>query len=496
MLAQGFSLVFANPFTVLIILLGVVVGIIFGAIPGLSATMAVAMCLPMTYSMSTVDGIGALLGLYIGGISGGLISAILINIPGTPSSVATCFDGHPMALHGQAGKALGVGIFYSFIGTIFSIALLIMIAPVLANLAVKFGPYEYFSVTVFAVTLIITLSGTSLVKGVMSGFLGLMLAMVGLAPVDNVPRYTFGTTQMMSGFNILVVLIGMYAISEIFSNTAHMEVVKEDQIEQNVTMKGFGFSLKEFKDQTGNMLRSALIGVGIGILPGIGGGTSNILAYSVAKNQSKHPEKFGTGIMDGVVASETSNNASIGGAMIPLLTLGIPGDSVTAILLGGLTIKGVTVGPLIFDQNGTFVYAIYLMMLVASVIMLVVESLGIKGFIKILSIPKYILLPIVLVMCMVGAYGLNSRVFDMWFVLFFGILGYLLLKLDFPLPPLILGFILEPTMETNLRRGLMSSQGSFLPFLTNPISAAFLIISAFSIVYSIWKFQSMNQKTA
>jgi putative tricarboxylic transport membrane protein len=494
MLLEGLSMLVAGPVTLIIILVSVVIGIIFGAIPGLSATMAIAMCLPITYGMTDINGMAAIVGLYIGGISGGLISAILLNMPGTPSSIATCFDGRPMALKGQAGKALGVGIVFSFIGTMISIAALVTIAPRLAEIAIKFGPFEYFSVTVFAMSLIISLTGKSLIKGLMMGIFGLMIATVGLAPVDNVPRYIFGISEFMSGFDILTVLVGLYAISEILESANKTTVLDKSQIESNVAIKGFGFTLKEFTGQIWNAIRSAVIGIAIGILPGIGGGTSNILAYSTAKNQSKNPEQFGTGIIDGLVASESANNATIGGAIIPLLTLGIPGDSVTAMMLGGLIIHGITPGPLIFDQNGKIVYAIFAAMVVASLMMLVTEFFGLRVFIKILRVPKYILLPLILVLCAIGAFGLNSRVFDIWSILIFGVIGYLLLKADFPLPPLILGFILGRTLETNLRRGLMYSHGDFLEFFRHPISLVFLVLAMLSVVFSLLNLKRQKAK--
>lgn len=496
MFLDGFITVLSDPLTMTIMAICVAVGIIFGAIPGLSATMAIAMVLPITYAMTPINGVASMVGLYIGGISGGLISAILLNMPGTPSSIATCFDGRPLAMKGQAGKALGVGIVFSFIGTVVSILALVTIAPPLADIAIKFGPHEYFAVTVFALTLMISLTGKSLVKGLITGLFGLMIATVGLAPVDNAARYTFGTVDFKSGFDILTVLVGLYAISEIFVNARKPQELKASQIESDVKIKGFGFTMQEFLSQKINAVRSSIIGIAIGLLPGIGGGTSNILAYTVARDQSKYPEKFGKGVIDGVVASEAANNATIGGSIIPLLTLGIPGDSVTAMMLGGLIIHGVTPGPLIFSQNGDIVYAIYAMMLIASVLMVLFEFGGLRFFIKILRVPKCYLLPMIFVLCAIGAFGLNSRVFDIWATLGFGVIGYVLIKLDFPLPPLILGFILGKTMEMNLRRGLMSSQGDFTPFFTNPISGAFLLLAIASILFSLYRMQKEKKRTA
>lgn len=498
MLMQGLGQVFQSPATIFWVLIGTFVGIVFGAIPGLTATMAIAMFLPVTYGMVAAQGQATLISLYIGGISGGLISAILLNIPGTPASMATCLDGRPLALHGQAGKALGTGIVFSFLGTMLSLLALIAISPVLADIAIKFGPWEYFSITIFSLTLIITLSGEDLVKGLMTGILGLIFATVGLAPIDSVARYTFGTTELKGGFDILTVLVGVFAIPEILiaAENAHKKKKGDLSAITDFKIKGFGISGREFLSQIGNMIRSAAIGIGLGILPGIGSGTSNMLSYSVAKNQSKHPEKFGTGIIDGVVASETANNATIGGTIIPLLTLGIPGDSTSALLLGALIMKGVQPGPLIFQQNGQVVYAIYAAMALSSVFMLLIMLVGIKGFVKILKIPQHLLLPLVFVLCMVGAYGTNNRVFDCWALIFFGFVGYLLRKGDYPMTPLILGFVLGPIMELNFRRSLSYSNGSYLAFFTHPISCAFLVIAIFSIIFNMYGYEKRKKKLA
>ena len=334
MYLEGFLSVITDPEMYLVILLGVAVGIVFGAIPGLTATMAITMCLPMTYAMETKTAVCVLMALYIGGISGGLISAILLNIPGTPSSLATTFDGAPMAASGHAKKALGVGVFYSFIGTMVGLVILMGVAPQLSKIAIKFSPLEYCALAIFSLVLVIALAGKDMIKGLISGTLGLMFATVGLSPIDSMKRFTFGNVNLTGGFQLLTLLIGLYAITEIAAAAFEAVHPKDMTIRKTEKVKGFGFSLKEFKDNIGNMSISALIGTAIGILPGIGGGTAGLLAYSVEKSRSKHPEKYGTGCMEGVVASETSNNAVIGGAMVPLLTLGIPGDGATAMLLG------------------------------------------------------------------------------------------------------------------------------------------------------------------
>ena len=474
----------------------VAIGIVFGAIPGLSATMAVALFLPVTYGMNSTNAMTMLMALYIGGVSGGLISAILLRIPGTPSSVATCFDGHPLAAKGQAPKALGVGIVFSFLGTVLSIIALMFISPSLAKIAIEFGNYEYFSIALFSLTMIATLSGNSIVKGIFSGTLGFMFATVGIAPIDSARRFTFGSRELLAGFNMLTVMIGLFAVGEIIAAAKNAGKEGKEEITQPdmKSIKGFGFTWSEFVGQQFNMFRSFLIGLGIGILPGIGGGTSNILAYSVAKNQSRHPEKFGTGIIDGIVAPETSNNAAIGGAMIPLLTLGIPGDTVTAMLLGGLMIHGISPGPRLFVEHTHLVYAIFAALMIASVIMLFLEFYGLRIFVKLLSIPKHILLPIIFCLCGVGAYGLNSRIFDIWAVILFGILGFLFSVFKIPIAPFILGFILGPMAETNLRRGLMLHQNSLKPLYASPICLFFIGIAVLSVCLTAYKQIQRNRR--
>ncbi|HLS54164.1 MAG TPA: tripartite tricarboxylate transporter permease, partial [Tissierellaceae bacterium] len=386
-----------------------------------------------------------------------------------------------------AGKAIGVGIVFSAIGTILSIAALIFVAPQLAKLTIKFGPWEYFSVTLFSLTLIASLAGNSISKGLIAGVLGMMFATVGLAPVDSVQRFTFNSIQLSSGFDVLTVLVGLYAISEIIKTAGTLGSGQEMEIQSDFNMKGFGFSFSEFKSQIGNAIRSTLIGIGIGILPGIGGGTSNILSYSVAKNQSKHPEKFGTGIIDGIVASESANNATIGGAMIPLLTLGIPGDGVTAMLLGGFVLHGIQPGPLIFTNNADVVYGVFAAMIIATIAMLVFEFVGIRFFVKILKVPKNLLLPMIIILCSVGAFALNNRTFDIWAVILFGIVGYFMEKFEYPLPPFILGFVLQETFEVNLRRGLQYSQGNIFAVFSQPIAVVFIVGTLVSLFFSLRK---------
>ena len=494
MLLTGFLSIFTLKIMFLIIA-GTVLGIIFGAIPGITVTMGVALFLPITFGMDALEAICLLLALYIGGTSGGLISAILLKIPGTPASIATTFDGHPLAMRGEAGKALGVGIVYSFIGGMLSVFVLMLLAPSLADIALEFGPYEYFGLAFFSLTMIAGMSGKSIVRGGISAILGIIFAFVGMAPITGFPRFTMGFDELSDGFSLLPALIGLFAVSQILEEVSRNKV-EEEATAFNYNIKGFGFSWREFKGQTVNCLISTAIGTGIGILPGLGGGICNLVAYGAVQKVSKYPEKFGTGVIDGIVASETSNNASTGGAMIPLLTLGIPGDNTTAMILAGFMIHGITPGPLLFDTNGPIVYGVFAALIVSNIVMLVSEFWCMRLFVRILSVPKNLLLPIVGVMCIIGAYGVNNRVFDIWTMLGFGVLGFVMKRLAIPLAPIILGFILCPILETNLRRGLQKSGGSLAPFFTEPISCMFIVVTLLVVAGMIYGEVKRRRKAA
>ena len=487
MVNEAISMVLLNPVCLGLIFVGVVIGIIFGSIPGLSATMAMILFLPMSFGMEPMNGISLLIGLYLGGISGGLISAILLKIPGTASSIATVFDGGPMADKGQAGEALGVGILTSFVGGLISIFALMFISPYLAQVTLAFTSAEYFAIAIFALTIIASLSGNSLINGVLAGLFGILLATVGIAPVDGAVRFTFGQSNLYGGFDSVVILIGIYAVTDIILTGFGRKKILNSTTKYQYKLRGYGISVKGYLSHWRNIIQSALIGLGIGILPGIGGSTASLLSYTAAKSSSKYPEKFGTGIVDGVIASETSNNAVIGGSLIPLITMGIPGNVATAVFLGGLTIHGISPGPLIFQKSGQYVYGIFIALLVANVIMIVCERAGLRFFVKMLDIPKYILLPIVMVCCVVGAYCSNFSIFDVWCVAVFGLIGLLFKFLKIPSTPMIIGFILGSMTEENLRQALMQTGGSWSIFVTRPISLLFLLIALFSVAMTIRK---------
>ena len=490
MLLQGFSNLFSQPITLLLIFIGDLAGLIFGAIPGLSAFTALAIMLPLTFSMEPVVGISFLMSVYVGGVSGGFISAILLGIPGTPSSIATCFDGHALAKKGQSYRAMGVAVLFSFIGGIFSAVILSTLAPLIGKVALRFSPYEYTAVILLALTTVSALAEGSMVKGLLSCLLGVALAFVGIDQLSAYTRYTFGMRELRGGFALVPLLIGLFAVSQVLSNAAKRNSTTPEQAKLSVVkqarMKGFGITWKEFFHCFRIAGPAAVIGLVIGILPGIGGNIANLLAYTFAKKTSKHPEEFGKGSIEGVCAPETANNASVGGALIILLTLGIPGDNATSMIMAGFQIHGIAPGPLLFSSGNVLVYAIFAAFILANVIMLIEAYFGLPIFSKILSIRTEVLLPVVIAFCFVGSYSSNNRIFDIAVMVAFGILGFILKRNKFPLAPLVVGFILAPMLEENLRRSLMRSQGSLLPMVQSPIAVVFLVLTAAVLAYTVY----------
>ncbi|MFD1037276.1 tripartite tricarboxylate transporter permease [Virgibacillus byunsanensis] len=466
--------------TLLLILGSVLMGILFGAIPGLTASLGIALLLPFTFALGPVNGLSALIGVYVGATSGGLISATLIGIPGTGASIVTTFDGYPLAQKGGANKALSIGVFASLIGGIISMILLTSISPLLAQVALQFGPWEYFALGIFGLSIVVSVSSDHMLKGLIAGCLGVMITLVGLDPVLSVPRFTFDVSQLMSGFSLLPTLLGFFAVSLFFNE---LNVLNDNQKPIQLSQSYSIFPrLQEIKSNIRNLIRSSFIGTMIGILPGAGGSIASFLAYDRAKKASKTPEKFGTGHTEGIFASESSNNSITGGSLIPLITLGIPGDMVTAVILGGLLIHGLQPGPLLFDNNPDVVGSIFISLLLATIAMFIIQSSLMRYFARVIQVPKHILLPVIIIMSMVGTYSANNRIFDLWVLVIFGFIGYILLRNKFNLAPLILGYILGPIIESNWRRGLMASNGDFTLFFTRPLSLLLLIATVLAIV--------------
>lgn len=474
--------------------IGVAIGIVFGAIPGLTATMGVALFLPFTFKMSVVQAFALLLGIYCGGTYGGSITAILIRTPGSPASAATVLDGYPMAKRGEAGKALTWCITASVFGGLVSCLVLIFFSGKLASWALKFGPAEYCAIGVFGLSIVASLSGKSLKKGVLMAALGLTLTTIGLDPIYGTVRYTFKQPVLSGGVSFVPVLIGVFAVSEVLTNLENMKRphLREERIE---SVKNAGLKWHEFRSQIWNMLRSSVIGTLVGIIPATGSGIAGWISYNTAKNADKDPDSYGEGNPGGIVASESANNAVTGGALIPLLTLGIPGDVVTAIMLGALMLQGLTPGPALFAKNPEVVYGIYVMLLVANVFMYLQGRLGVKLFAKALNVPMNILMSIVMMLCMIGAFGVSNTVFGMVLAVIFGILSYFLRKVDYPMPPLLLGMVLGGTVESNYRRALIISQGKLSIFLTRPISLIFLLLAVFMCFYPFLQKKQREKKT-
>lgn len=489
MLLQGFASIFSQPMTLVLILIGDLAGLIFGAVPGLSAFTALAIMLPLTFSMEPVMGITFLISVYVGGVSGGFISAILLGIPGTPSSIATCFDGHALAKKGQSYRAMGVALVFSFIGGIFSAVILSTIAPVIGKVALRFSPYEYTTVILLALTTVSALSEGSMVKGLLSCMLGVALSFVGIDQMSAYTRYTFGIRELSGGFALVPLMIGVFAVSQILGNAAKRNSITPEQAKLSVVkqkrMKGFGFTWKEFFHLLKTAGPAAAIGLVVGILPGIGGNIANLLAYTFAKKTSKHPEEYGKGSLEGICAPETANNASVGGALIILLTLGIPGDNATSMIMAGFTLHDIAPGPLLFSSGNVLVYAIFAAFILANIVMLIEAYFGLPIFSKILSIRTEVLLPVVIAFCFVGSYSSNNRIFDIAVMIIFGVLGFIMKRNKYPLAPMVVGFILAPMLEEQLRRSLMRSQGSLAPFVTSPIAAAFLVITLIVVALTI-----------
>lgn len=468
-----------HPAVLLALVLGVGGGIAIGSLPGLTATMGVALLLPFTYGMSPVMGLVLLTSIYIGAIYGGSISAITIKTPGTPAAAATILDGFEMAQKGEVGRALSMSTIASFTGGIISVFMLITISPVLAKISLYFSAPEYFALSIFGLSIIAGISGKSPLKGLISGFIGLFVASVGLDPVTSFPRFTFNSIQLMSGFNLIPVLIGLFAVSEAFIS---MEKILAKTEAIAIKVKSQLISLKELIQVAPTMIRSALIGTFIGIIPGAGADIAAFVAYNEGKRFSKQPEKYGTGILEGVAAPEAGNNGVTGGALVPLLTLGIPGDAVAAILLGALIIQGLQPGPMLFTDKAPVVYAMFLGMILANFVMLGMGLLGVRLFTKVTLVPKNILIPIILSLCAVGSYAMQNNIMDVVIMLAFGIFGYFLQKLEIPLSPMVLAIILGPMAEINLRRSLLMFEGNLSFLWTRPIVVAFLAIGLLTFI--------------
>jgi putative tricarboxylic transport membrane protein len=480
-LIEGLAYVLA-PGHFLFLLIGVAGGIVVGALPGLTGSVGIILLLPFLYYLEPATSLIMLSGMFCGAIYGGSISAILISTPGTPSAAATVLDGYPLAQKGEAGKALGVATIASTIGGIISTLCMIFISPQLARFALRFGPVEYFALMVFGLTVIASVSGKSLVKGLICGFFGLLIASIGIDELTGYARYSFDIPNLMTGFPMLPVLIGMFAVSQIFIELAN---VGKPLSRYNQKIRGVLPTWKEFKRLITVIVPCSLLGTIIGIIPGTGGAIASFMAYNEARRFSKDPESFGKGNLAGVAAPEAANNGTTGGAMVPLLTLGIPGDVVTAVMLGALLVIGVRPGPLLFRQSPQIIRALFVGFMLAQFLILALGLASVKLFPQVLRVPISVLFPIIFALCFLGAFSLSNSVYDMLVALLFGVLGYFLRKHGFPVAPVILGVILGPLTERELGKALIISHGDWLTLLRSPIAVFFYGISILSVSYSL-----------
>ncbi len=468
---------------------GTLAGVIGGALPGVTITMTIIVVLPFTFGLDPLQGLAAMTGVYVGGSAGGLITAVLLGIPGTPSAIATTFDGHPMAKKGEPGRALWLGIWASFFGGLLGGAFLVFATGPLARIALQFGPWEFFALFVFALSMVAGLVEASLAKGLVAGALGLIVTILGNDPVMGQKRLTLGIPMLEGGIDFLPVLIGVFAFAQIMSEVERMGGAAKlgDAVDRSLSLAVSHLKvLWEIASRPFLLLWSSFIGVLIGVLPAIGGSAASMFAYDQAKKLSKRPQAFGSGIPEGIIASESSNNANVGGSLVTIMAFGIPGDAVTAVMLGALTIHGIQSGPLFIQQNPQLAYGIFAAYLIAHPLMVLIVALAARFMLRIVTVPKAALFPVVLVLCLIGAYALNNTMANVYILLAFGLAGYAMVKFGFPLAPFILGVILGDQIEINLIRAIMTDSDPWL-FLTRPISGSLLALSAASLAFSVWQ---------
>lgn len=473
----------AEPASFMILCLGVLLGIAIGVLPGINTGTLMVLVLPFTFTMNSVDAVSLLIALFVGGVSGGLVTATLMRIPGEPNAIMTCLDGYPLAKSGHPGRALGLGNTASIIGGALSWLALVLLAPPLARVAVVFGPWENFALVCMALVLIASLSRGSLLKGCMAAVLGMLVAMPGIDPSSGVARLTFGSISMTGGFDILPVILGVFAISQLLADIINIE--EEDMEHVRANMRGIMLRLSDYVTHGWNILRSSVIGIAIGILPGVGATIASIVAYTTAKNVSKEPEKFGKGSEEAIVAAESANNATTGGTLIPLLTLGIPGGLADSVLLGALAIHNLAPGPMLYLHHPEIVNAVLASHLMAHVMMFVFMTAGVLVFARLMLISRVWIFPSIFVICILGAYTVNAQMFDVWVMLVFGLIGYGLEYCRVPVAPFVVGMVLAPLAESSLRTGLMASDGDMTALFQRPIAVTFILVAIAALAWSL-----------
>lgn len=485
LIVQSLSVVF-NPTTLLYICIGIIVGVIMGAMPGISASMAVVIGMTFSYSMDPLPAIAFLVAVYCAAITGGGISAILFSIPGTPSSATTTFDGYPMAQRGEGGKALGIMLITSALGGIFSCIVLLLLTGPLASVALKFGPSELFAVAFLGLSILTSLDKNNTVRTLASGLIGLWLACIGIDPIKGDIRFTFGSPTLAAGIELIPVMIGLFALVEVLKNLTKKKDKEAELVSGKVSTKLM--SLKEIWEMKVTILRSAILGTLVGILPGAGATIASFLSYAIEVRSSKNPETYGKGNPRGVAASETSNNAATGGAMVPLLALGIPGGNAAAIMATALAIKGVNLGPLLLSTKPIYLYTVFTSMFFTNIFMVIV-AIGIaKVFAKVLSIPYSMLGTIIVMLCFLGAYSNGRSLTDVYAMVIAGAIGFVFNKMHFNSASLILGLVLGSMVEKNLRNAIIIAQGNlYTVFIAKPITLVLMIVIIFLLVFPLIK---------
>ena len=472
-------------YTIIAVAAGCFIGLIVGMIPGLTISTGIIIVLPLTFVLPPEISIALLLGLYVSGMTGGSFSAILLNIPGTPSASATAMDGHPMAQKGEAGRALGIAIVSSFLGGLFSFLCLFFVAPLLAEVALKFKSPDLFSLVLFGLTIICSFAAQSLIKGFLSAGIGLAIITVGQDPMMGTQRFTFGEVNLIGGIHFLTALIGLFAIPQLVDNFTQ---IKNSVRDENVVKKITGIfpKIADLKLIRVPVILGSPIGSFLGILPGAGGPIAAFLSYDYSKRLSENSEEFGKGSPQGIAAPESANNAVTGGALIPMMTLGIPGDPVTAILIGALLIHGLAPGPLLFVENGEFAYGVVFSFFWANIFNILIALIFIRLLVKVLSIPKTILMPTIAILCVIGSYALRNNFFDVYVMFSFGILGIIMRWLQMPIIPMLLAMVLGRQLEEHLRVSLIASKNDISIFFVSPFSVFFLLLAITSIAWSLW----------
>ena len=481
-LMMGFSVAF-QPENLFLAFVGSALGTLIGVLPGIGPSAGAALLIPLTFQMNPTGAIIMLTALFYGTQYGGTITSVLLNVPGEAASAVTCLDGYAMAKQGRAGVALSMAAVGSFIGGLFATLCLILAAAPLTKMALQFGPVEFFALLTVGLSLVMGLAGKSIIKSLMMGKLGLLLAMVGLDPVRGMPRFTFGHAELMDGIGFIPIIMGIFGLAEVLKNAEEGfgEVVL-------AKMNSLFPSKQDIKDSISPIIRGSLIGTGLGLIPGMTGSASAFLSYIAEKKASKTPEAFGTGVLAGVVGPETSNNAHANGALIPLFTLGIPSSPTVAVIMGAFMMHGLIPGPFLFQEHPDVAWGVIASFVIGNIILLILNVPLIGVWVKVLKIPYGILFAVILGFMIIGAYGVNNSTFEILIMLVFGIFAYFFRKMDFPMAPLVLTLILGPQMERSLRQSLEISQGSFTIFVSTPISAVLFFLAAMILLAPAFKF--------